>query len=121
MNELHIEYDSGYMDIHLDAFFPTSQARLRKLLKVVKLDQRHYEGLIETMRAYFQKEQAICKEHQIECTVEWAKSKQKLADAESPEELRTLQTEVRAKLAALQHCRQRAETFTKHLELLNAE
>lgn len=52
--DIQIKYDNGQMNIRMDAFFPTSQARLKKLLKVVDLDFEHREEIIQTMQQFFQ-------------------------------------------------------------------
>lgn len=54
MEDLYIQYDTGRMVIHLNNFFPTSQARLKKLVKIIRLDWRHYDDLIEKLKVYFQ-------------------------------------------------------------------
>lgn len=54
MEDLHIQYDNGRMVIHLDNFFPTSQARLKKLIKIIHLDWQHSDRLIERLKVYFQ-------------------------------------------------------------------
>lgn len=38
MDYLEIKYYNGKMTINMDEFFPTSQVRLKKLLKVINLD-----------------------------------------------------------------------------------
>ena len=52
--DIQIKYDNGQMNIRMDAFFPTSQERLKKLLKVVDLDFEHREEIIQTMQQFFQ-------------------------------------------------------------------
>lgn len=52
MNDLRIEYAGGSMTFHLDSFFPTSQARVRKLMKVIELDREHEWELKEFLKAY---------------------------------------------------------------------
>lgn len=43
MDDLHITYNhgNGEMLIHLDYFFPCSQVRFNKLLKIIELDWQH--------------------------------------------------------------------------------
>ena len=53
MDDLHIKWETGRMVIHLDNFFPTSQARLKKLVKIIRLDWNSDE-LIEKLKVYFQ-------------------------------------------------------------------
>lgn len=38
MDDLHIKWETGRMVIHLGNFFPTSQANLKKLVKIIRLD-----------------------------------------------------------------------------------
>lgn len=62
--DLQIKYDNGQMNIRMDAFFPTSQARLKKLLKVVDLDFEHKDEIKQTMQQFFQdkvkEEEMLC-------------------------------------------------------------
>ena len=50
---LKIKYDNGEMNINMNAFFPTSQVRLKKLLKVIDLDFSHRDEHINTLNDYF--------------------------------------------------------------------
>lgn len=43
METITIRWETGYMTINPDAFFPTSTARIRKLLRVVALDFEHQD------------------------------------------------------------------------------
>ena len=43
MEPITIRWETGYMTISPDAFFPTSAARIRKLLRVVALDFEHQD------------------------------------------------------------------------------
>ena len=43
MEPITIHWETGYMTINPDAFFPTSTARIRKLLRVVALDFEHQD------------------------------------------------------------------------------
>lgn len=54
MDDLHIKWETGRMVIHLENFFPTSQARLKKLVKIIRLDWQHSDELIEKLKVYFQ-------------------------------------------------------------------
>lgn len=54
MDDLYIKWETGKMVIHLDNFFPTSQARLKKLVKIIRLDWQHSDELIEKLKVYFQ-------------------------------------------------------------------
>lgn len=53
-NDLYIKWETGYMNIHMDFFFPCSQQRFKKLLKVIALDWQHEDELKETLKVYFQ-------------------------------------------------------------------
>nr|UWI29373.1 MAG: minor capsid protein 2 [Bacteriophage sp.] len=54
MDDLYIKWETGKMVIHLNNFFPTSQARLKKLVKIIRLDWQHCDELIEKLKVYFQ-------------------------------------------------------------------
>ena len=43
MEPITIRWETGYMTINPDAFFPTSAARIRKLLRVIALDFEHQD------------------------------------------------------------------------------
>lgn len=43
MEPITIRWETGYMTINPDAFFPASTARIRKLLRVVALDFEHQD------------------------------------------------------------------------------
>lgn len=57
MDDLHITYNhgNGEMLIHLDYFFPCSQVRFNKLLKIIELDWQHEAELKENLKVHFQK------------------------------------------------------------------
>ena len=57
MDDLHITYNhgNGKMLIHLDYFFPCSQVRFNKLLKIIELDWQHETELKENLKVHFQK------------------------------------------------------------------
>ena len=43
MEPIKIRWETGHMEINPDVFFPTSTARIRKLLRVVALDFEHQD------------------------------------------------------------------------------
>lgn len=45
MDPITIRWETGYMTINPDAFFPTSAVRIRKLLRVVALDLEHQDDI----------------------------------------------------------------------------
>lgn len=61
MEELRIKYDRGKMVIILNNFFPTSRARLKKLLKVIDLDYEHRDELIEHLKEFFRDQVPVYK------------------------------------------------------------
>ena len=67
MEPITIRWETGYMTINPDAFFPTSTARIRKLLRVVALDFEHQDvirmqlaGACES-RAHETKANLVCR------------------------------------------------------------
>ena len=78
--DIQIKYDNGQMNIRMDAFFPTSQARLKKLLKVVDLDFEHREEIIQTMQQFFQDKVNELEEKRISSGKKAVEYKQKIAD-----------------------------------------
>ena len=61
MEELRIKYDRGKMVVILNNFFPTSRARLKKLLKVIDLDYEHRDELIEHLKQFFSEQIPVYK------------------------------------------------------------
>lgn len=59
---LSIRWDTGYMDILKDAFFPCEVSRFRKLLKVIDLDWEHCDTLKADLKVYFQEKIPALKE-----------------------------------------------------------
>lgn len=51
---LYIKWETGYMNINLDVFFPCTKVKFNKLLKVIELDWAHRDELRETLKVYFQ-------------------------------------------------------------------
>lgn len=52
MEPIKIRWETGHMEINPDVFFPTSTARIRKLLRVVALDFPHQDDLRIQMARY---------------------------------------------------------------------
>lgn len=81
-NDLYIKWETGYMNIHMDFFFPCSQQRFKKLLKVIALDWQHEDELKETLKVYFQNRIADLMELRKENGKKYFDFKQKAADTQ---------------------------------------
>lgn len=81
-NDLYIKWKTGYMNIHMDFFFPCSQQRFKKLLKVIALDWQHEDELKETLKVYFQNRIADLVELRKENGKKYFDFKQKAADTQ---------------------------------------
>lgn len=81
-NDLYIKWETGYMNIHMDFFFPCSQQRFKKLLRVIALDWQHEDELKETLKIYFQNRIADLVELQKENGKKYFDFKQKAADTQ---------------------------------------
>ena len=79
---LSIRWETGSMDIRLDAFFPCEQARFKKLLKVIDLDWEHCDTLKDTLKVYFQQRILPLKEKRKKLAVDLSNAKQAVADLE---------------------------------------
>ena len=79
---LSIRWETGSMDIRLDAFFPCEQARFKKLLKVIDLDWEHCDTLKEALKVYFQQQIPALKEQRKELAVDLSQARQIVADLE---------------------------------------
>lgn len=81
-NTLHIEWETGYMNIYMDFFFPCEQSKFKKLLKVISLDWQHEDELKETLKVYFQNRIADLVELRKENGKKYFDFKQKAADTQ---------------------------------------
>lgn len=81
-NDLYIKWETGYMNIHMDFFFPCSQQRFKKLLKVIALDWQHEDELKETLKVYFQNRIADLMELRKENGKKYFDFKQKATDTQ---------------------------------------
>lgn len=81
-NDLYIKWETGYMNIHMDFFFPCSQQRFKKLLKVIALNWQHEDELKETLKVYFQNRIADLVELRKENGKKYFDFKQKAADTQ---------------------------------------
>ena len=79
---LSIRWDTGFMDIRLDSFFPCEQARFKKLLKVIDLDWEHSDTLKDTLKVYFQQRILPLKEKRKKLAVDLSNANQAVADLE---------------------------------------
>ena len=79
---LSIRWETGYMDICMEAFFPCEMARFRKLLKVIDLDWKNCDTLKGTLKVYFQQQIPALKEQRVKLAVDLAHAKQAVADLE---------------------------------------
>lgn len=60
-DELIIRYPNGTMSIHMDAFFPASQARIRKLYQVMELSEwpyPHVDEIVDKVLLYIEERDA---------------------------------------------------------------
>lgn len=81
-NDLYIKWETGYMNIHMDFFFPCSQQRFKKLLKVIALDWQHEDELKKTLKVYFQNRIADLVELRKENGKKYFDFKQKAANTQ---------------------------------------
>lgn len=81
-NNLYIKWETEYMNIYMDFFFPCSQQRFKKLLKVIALDWQHEDELKETLKVYFQNRIADLVELRKENGKKYFDFKQKAADTQ---------------------------------------
>ena len=79
---LSIRWETGFMDIRLDSFFPCEQARFKKLLKVIDLDWEHCGTLKGTLKVYFQEKIPELKIQRVQLARDLSNAKQAVADLE---------------------------------------
>lgn len=85
MDDLKITYNDGHgqMIIHMNFFFPCSQERFKKLLKIIDLDWQHKEQHIENLKVHFQKRIADLSDLRKENGKIYFDNKQKAADTQT--------------------------------------
>lgn len=130
--DIQIKYDNGQMNIHMDAFFPTSQARLKKLLKIVDLDFEHRNDIVQTMQQFFQDKVKELEERRISSGKKAVEYKQKVADTAAiiesrkhpngvpltKDELADMKEQNKHFKAVYAGCIRQKNLFLKHLEIL---
>lgn len=54
MTEVHVVYNdgNGHMTINCENFFPTSQNKLKQMLKIVDLDYEHKDQVLQNFHSY---------------------------------------------------------------------
>lgn len=121
--DLQIKYDNGQMNIHMDAFFPTSQARLKKLLKVVDLDFEHKENHIQLMETYFNEQMQKLEEQRKSSAKLHLEYRQKAADTQTMVESRKKPNGVSLTKEELADCKDSLKEFKRlageHLQCHN--
>ena len=139
MDDLFITYNNGQMNIHMNYFFPCSQARFKKLLKIIELDWQHEAELKEKLKVHFQKRIANLTDLWKENSKKYYDNKQNAADAKakienrkhpnglplSKDELKAAKADLKSYTAAYQNALSRIhdfkkfkERFEKYLELM---
>ena len=137
--DIKIEYPNGKMIIHLESFFPTSQTRLKKLLKVVDMDYDHKDELIQTMTDYFTEQVQQLEDGRMEHGKKFLDYQQKVADQEmlveskkkpsgvrltkdewkqAKETLRKYKAIMKSQKSCFDRCCRKKEQFKKHLQIL---
>lgn len=74
-----INYPRGRMVIRLDEFFPTSQARFKKLLKIMEMDNDFEQNLI-VLEQFFEEKLEKLKESKVSFAKSYWKYNQDVAD-----------------------------------------
>ena len=118
LNDLNVNYNSGYMHIHLDTFFPTSNSRLRKLINIINMDAKSEEH-IDTLHKFFLhqifelKKEAIKLENEIQDKTDESRSY-----VNNSKELKRIEREQGSLLVKRKRCYMQIEKFEKHIELI---
>lgn len=136
--DLKIKYENGQMTIHMNSFFPTSQARLKKLLNVVALDENR-DDHIQTLEQYFKDKMQELEDRRISSGKKAVDAKQKVSDLAAiieskkhPNGVRLTKDELTAAreehkhfkavyaghLSDFNRCIRQKEQFLKHIEIL---
>ena len=101
MEPIKIRWETGHMEINPDVFFPTSTARIRKLLRVVALDFSHQDDLRMQMARYCEDRAEEILSDRKRLANEAVNYHQKVADLQEEQEaLKKLKTQQSTALAA---------------------
>lgn len=139
MDDLYIKWDTGKMLIHLNYFFPTSQVKFNKLLKIINLDWRHEAELQAKLKVYFQDKISDLDDRCTKYGKEYIDNKQRVADTQillesrkqpnglpvsedelkqAKEDLGNCKAATKKALSVVNKCLKEKEQFLKHLEAL---
>lgn len=134
-----IKYDNGQMDVKMNEFFPTSQARLKKLLNVVALDYIHQDEILQDMQQFFENKVNELEERRIRSGKKTLEYKQKVVDltaiiesrkhpngvkltkdelSKAREDRKYFKAVQAGCLSEFNRCIKQKEQFLKHLEIL---
>lgn len=85
MDTIHIVWNdgNGKMTVYLNGFFPTSQARVKKLLSIIRLDYEHEEALIASITEYLAEAVPTYREQQKDAARKWSNVHQCRVDMET--------------------------------------
>lgn len=136
--DLKIKYENGQMTIHMNSFFPTSQARLKKLLNVVALDENR-DDHIQTLEQYFKDKMQELEDRRISSGKKAMDVKQKVSElaaiieskkhpngvkltkdelTQAREDHKHFKAVQAGCLSEFNRCIRQKEQFLKHLEIL---
>ena len=60
-DQVIIKYQNGSIAINLDRFFPTSQGNTKKLLRIIDMDWKHKDCIIQNIKNWIEAEIGQCK------------------------------------------------------------
>lgn len=58
MKIIFVKWDMGDMTLDIEQFFPTTQTKVKKLVKIIKLDWQEGENTLKYIRLYLENEAA---------------------------------------------------------------
>lgn len=139
MNDLKIKYDNGEMIVHINAFFPTTQIKFKKLLNVIARDYRNEEKHLRTLKDYFNDRINELNVEMLKSMKEYLTYRQKIVEKQEiisseklangvhlkKEQLKEIKQELKRiekmeKLSSSNYrkCKRNIGRFQKHLEIL---
>lgn len=110
MEPIKIRWETGHMEINPDVFFPTSTARIRKLLRVVALDFPHQDDLRMQMARYCEDRAEEILSDRKRLANEAVNYHQKVADLQPPIDT------AKRRITALRACIQEEQEALKKLK-----
>lgn len=83
-----IKYPNGCMTINLDNFFPSSEGKIRKLLKIINMDWEQGDSIKQQIKVWMMQEIVLCEKQAKEYANKYVDIHPKVRETESRVEMK---------------------------------